>query len=227
MRNRLSIGALSVAVIGLILGVVYYLNLPGPLPPPIALATSEPVKPAEIQPAKDAAQGVMETVTTPPKTFGGQLSPDATSMEEFSSNPKRDPAEQGVLDLAAERGVSDQVKVQRLLAMIPNLPPDAQTLAMENATALIPDTNYLTYRGQLLQLAKSPEMRETVMNDSLTRGEDLRLPNLLEMLRTSTDEAEKKEIREIFEAYLDKDYGPQPSQWEAPLRKWVAENADK
>jgi hypothetical protein len=163
---------------------------------------------------------------TPPKTFIGRLSPEAASLEEFSSNPKRDPEEERILDLAGDKRLTDQAKVQQLLAMIPRLPPNAQTLAMENATALIPDAEYLNYRGHLLQVAKTPEMREAMLNDSLTRGEELRLPNLLEMMRTSTSHEEKQDIREIFEAYLDKDYGLNPAHWEAPLRKWVAENSD-
>jgi hypothetical protein len=166
----------------------------------------------------------METVMTPPKTFQGRLSPEAESIEEFSSNPKRDPEEQQILDLAVDNKVPDREKVTRMLAMIPKAEPHVQVLAMENATALIPDEEYLNYRGHLLQIAKTPEMRETVMNDSLTRGEEIRLPNLLEMMRTSTSEDEKRDIREIFEAYLDKDYGPNPAQWEAPLRQWVAAN---
>ena len=166
----------------------------------------------------------METVTTPPKTFQGRLSPEAESIEEFSSNPKRDPEEQQILDLAGDHKIPDREKVRQMLAMIPKLQADAQTLAMEHATALIPDEEYLNYRGHLLQLAKTSEMRTAVMHDSLTRGEEIRLPNLLEMMRTSTSEEEKREIREIFEAYLDKDYGPNPAQWEAPLRQWVAAN---
>lgn len=168
----------------------------------------------------------MEAVMTPPQTFKGRLSPEAEEIEQFSSNPKRAPEEQRILDLVAQRGVSDAMKVEQLLSMIPTLPPDAQTLAMENATALIPDEAYLGHRNRLLQLAKSDEMREAVMNDSLTRGEAIRLPNLLEMMRTSVSEDERREIREIFEAYLDKDYGPDPAKWEAPLHAWVAENSE-
>jgi hypothetical protein len=214
--------AFLTVVIALVGGVVYYLNAPAS-----GLSAPAPVsEKADLLPASNAAskEGAMEVVMTPPKTFNGLLSPEASSPEEFSSNPKRDPSEQGVLDLVAVKGLTDHAKVERLLAMIPTLPPDAQTLAMENATTLIPDAEYLNRRNQLLQLARSPEMRVAVMNDSLTRGEEIRLPNLLEMMRTSTSEAEKQEIREIFEAYLDKDYGPHPAQWEGPLRKWVAEN---
>jgi hypothetical protein len=45
-------------------------------------------------------------------------------------------------------------------------------------------------------------------------------------MRSSKSDEEKQEIREIFEAYLDHDYGPNPVSWEAPLRQWVAENTD-
>ncbi len=222
MRKRFLVSVLIIALIGLISGVVIYLNTPAATVVPV-LAVPRVGKPTE---AVEAREGTMKTVVTPPQTFNGRLSPEATSIEEFSSNPKRDPEEQQVLDIAGARGVADQAKVQRLLVMIPTLPPDAQTLAMEHATALIPDEDYLKYRQQLLSLAKTQDMRVAVMDDSLTRGEEVRLPNLLEMMRTSTSEEEKQEIREIFEAYLDKDYGPHPSQWEIPIRNWVAENSD-
>lgn len=222
MRTRFLVIAAITALVVLITGAGYYLTIP--IKPSAATAVVD-VAPTKTVGSVAGKEGTIATVTTPPKLFNGRLSPEATSMEEFSSNPKRDPAEQQILDIVGERGVPDQAKIQRLLTMIPTLPPDAQTLAMENATALIPDTDYATYRGQLFQLAKTPEMREAVMDDSLTRGEELRLPNLLEMMRTATNEGERQEIREILEAYLDKDYGPSPSAWEVPLKNWVAENS--
>ena len=221
---RLLVGCVLIAFTAFLVGVIYYLSIPTAAPVPVPVAISEP-SPAHEPHA--GIEGQMETVMTPPKTFNGRFSPESDSPDDFSSNPKRDPAEQQVIDLAGDRNLSDRAKVDRLLTMIPNLPDDAQTLAMENATALIPDADYSNYRQRILQLAKSPEMREAVMDDSLTRGEELRLPNLLELMRSSTSEAEKQEIREIFEAYLDKDYGPHPSQWEIPLSKWVAENSGK
>jgi len=220
MKSRIRVGAVLAGLASLIVGLLYYLSYP--LSPSHQVGAELPK--TDRTPA--SKEGTVKAVTTPPRTFKGRQDTDAVAMGEFSSNPKRDPAEQLVLDIAIERGVSEEAKVKRLLALIPTLSPDAQTLAMENATALIPDADYLKYRGHLLQLATTPEMREAVMDDSLTRGEELRLPNLLELMRTSTNENEKQEIREIFEAYLDKDYGPNPAQWEIPVRQWVAENTD-
>lgn len=212
MKSRSFLAIVIVACIALLAASVFYLGF-GP--------SSAPTAAVPLKRSIESTEGEMKTVLTPPKTFGGQARVDPA---DFSSNPKREPEEQRVLDIAAERTLPDEAKVDRLLTLIPSLPPDAQTLAMENAAALIEDQSYLKYRTRLLRLATTKEMRETVMNDSLTRGEELRLPNLLEMMRTSADDAEKKEIREIFEAYLDKDYGPNPALWEAPVRKWVAEN---
>lgn len=218
MRKRILVFAPFIALLLLIVGVLFYLQSPAETP---ALAQN-----TQATPAVAGKEGSLRTVTTPPKLFNGKLSPEASSNEDFSSNPKRDPEEQQVLEIAAKRGVPDEAKVEQLLAMIPSLPPDAQTLAMENATSLIPDKDYPSYRDRLLELAATPDLRVAVMDDSLTRGEELRLPNLLEIMRTSQSEEEKKEIREIFEAYLDKDYGSDPKAWEAPLKSWVAENSD-
>lgn len=217
-RKRIVVLGLLLPVLLLIVGAIIYLQTP--------LKSTAVVETAEVTSSVTGKEGSLQTVTTPPKLFNGKLSPEASSMEAFSSNPKRDPEEQQVLDIAGERGVPDHAKVERLLALLPSLTPDAQTVAMENATALIPDKDYLTYRERLLKLASTPDLRVAVMDDSLTRGEELRLPNLLELMRSSTSEEEKKEIREIFEAYLDKDYGPDPMAWEAPLKTWVAENSD-
>jgi hypothetical protein len=214
---RLLLAALSISIIG----SIYYLGIPTAPTTAPAVPAAAPAKPDQ------SKEGSMQAVMTPPKTFNRRGSPEAASAEAYSSNPKRDPSEQLVLDISAQRGITDEAKVQRLLGMIPTLPPDARTLAMENAAALIPDKDYLKHRNRLFQLANTPEMREAVMDDSLSRGEEIRLPNLLEMMRNSTNQEERQEIREILEAYLDQDYGPHPAQWEAPLRRWVAENSNR
>lgn len=223
MTKRIPISAFLAGLVVVIAASIYYLSSSGSAPENVPVAINSPATPA---PAGVGKEGQLKTVNKPPVLKAGRFAQEAESMEEFSSNPKRDPEEKLVIQIFAERGVSDEEKVKRLLGLIPTLPPDAQVLAMENATSLIPDTDYLKHRDHLLQLATTPEMRVAVMDDSLTRGEELRLPNLLELMRTSKSEEEKLEIREIFEAYLDKDYGPNPANWEAPLRQWVAENSD-
>ncbi len=62
------------------------------------------------------------------------------------------------------------------------------------------------------------------MDDALMRGEEYRLPTLVDMLGSTLSDKENTEIREILEAYLDKDYGPNPSDWKGPVDAWVKEN---
>lgn len=216
-KNSLFLPAGGLAI--LIIGVASYLHFSA-LPTPVETG-AEPL--AAGKPA--ATEGEIELVSQPPSGFRSQLSPDAPP-DSFSSNPPRDPEEQAILDLAIERAVPDEVKVERMLAMFPNISDDAKVLAMENATALIPDSQYKSYRPRLHQLAQTPELRESVMLDALTRGEEVRLPGILELLRTATRDEERAELREILEAYLDHDFGPSPAAWEGPLNKWLADNAD-
>src|SRR5215207_3069192 len=99
MRTRILVSGVIIALVILIGGTIYYLNIPDAAPTATALISSNLVKPHD---ANAGTEGSMEAVMTPPKTFAGRLSPEATSLEEFSSNPKRDPSEQLVLDVAAE-----------------------------------------------------------------------------------------------------------------------------
>ena len=225
MTKRVPISAFLIALVGIISGTIYYLGKPA-APAESTGTLVEAQVSAQATSLPRSAEGELKTVTKAPRIAKGRLEPEASSMEEFSSNPKRSPEEKLVIKISADRDLSDEEKVKQLLGLIPTLPPDAQTLAMENATSLIPDGEYLKHREHLLRLANTPEMRVAVMDDSLTRGEEIRLPNLLELMRSSKSDEEKQEIREIFEAYLDHDYGPNPVSWEAPLRQWVAENTD-
>jgi hypothetical protein len=209
----------AAALVLLIAGAVSYIHFNAPTGPAVVESQQSPTF------AANATEGEIEVVTAPPSNFRGQLSPDAPP-ESFSSNPPRDIEEQIILDLAIDRTIPDETKVERMLAMIPTIPDDAKVLAMENATALIPDSKYDSYRPRLHQLAQNPELREAVMLDALTRGEEVRLPGILDLLRTATREEERTELREILEAYLDHDYGPTAATWEAPLKKWLAEHAD-
>ena len=118
----------------LIVGAIIYLQTP--------LKNTAGVEVAEVTSSVTGKEGSLKTVTTPPKLFNGKLSPEASSMEAFSSNPKRDPEEQQVLDIAAERGVPDHAKVERLLAMLPT--ERARTIQEESISYTVPGDEWMT-----------------------------------------------------------------------------------
>jgi hypothetical protein len=144
--------------------------------------------------------------------------------EKYSAGPKQT-WEKELIALSTRLDVSDQVKIGQLLAKISSLPPDGKVLAMEYATKLIPDEQYVQYRPMLFGLVSSPELRETVLLDALTRGESVRMPTLVEMLRQPSHPSQD-EVREILVAYLDADYGKDVNGWDAAVKKFLAENPD-
>ncbi len=144
--------------------------------------------------------------------------------EKYASAPQQ-PWEKEIISLVNRLDVSDMDKAHRLLSRIPALSPEAKVVAMEYATKLIPDEKYLEQRGRIFQLISSPELRETVTLDVLTRGESVRMPTLVEMLRQPNNPAQE-EVREILVAYLEKDFGNDTRQWEAAVNEFLKENAD-
>ena len=144
-----------------------------------------------------------------------------TSKAAFSSNPPREPGEERVLAIVRAQKAKSE-KVRDLIILLPDLTSEEQVFGVEYATKFMSDAEYLNYRGLLLKLADSDAFREAMMIDVLTRGEHVRLPTLVEMLRLPDSETHL-EIREILTAYLDKDYGPDASEWEAPLGQWLAQ----
>jgi len=173
-----------------------------------------------------ATTGEMKAVYTPPadpKKLDLAVR-DADSIQDFSSNPARSSDENRVIAVVAKT-IPDKQKADELLALAVTVQDeDAKELAIEHAAKNISDTEYLNYRDRLFQLAQNAEIRELVLDDALTRGEEYRLPTLVDMLGSTLSEKENTEIREILEAYLDKDYGPSPSAWKAPVDAWVKEN---
>ncbi len=143
----------------------------------------------------------------------------------YTTAPKPDSHEAKIFKLVMELGTSDSDKVKRLLAMMPQLPPAPKLVALEHAAQLITDDDYIKLRPQLLRLADTDELREVVMLDVLTRDDTIKMPGLVELMKLPHDPM-KTEAREVLEAYLEKDYGDDPKQWDLAVRQWLAENAD-
>lgn len=144
---------------------------------------------------------------------------------DYSSNPPMEDWEKTILKLAGDLDVTDSAKVQQLLAMMPRLPHEGKILALEHATRIIPDSDYVRLRPILLSHAATPELRETVLHDVLTRADSVRMPSLVELLRHPSY-AEKTQVAEILSAYLDQDYGVDATKWEVAVKQWVVANPD-
>jgi hypothetical protein len=149
--------------------------------------------------------------------------PPKIDPADYTTAPRAGTDEARLVKIFADRQLPDAEKVERLLAQVPQLPTREKSIAMDYATQLIEDEDYVRMRPRLLRLADTDALREVVMLDMLTRDDGIKMPSLVELMKTPS-ETTRNEAREILEAYLEQDYGTDPQQWDAPVRQWVAAN---
>ena len=148
-------------------------------------------------------------------------SAEATA-DDFSSNPARSVEEKAVIALTHDYQTPAPQRAAALLGMLDSLPEEIQPEALDGALKLTTDEEFVAQRADLLKKGTTPEMREALMDDILTRTEDARLPSLVEMLDLPLTEAERSDILFVLEAYLDQNFGPNAEDWRIPVRTWVA-----
>lgn len=155
-------------------------------------------------------------IATPP--------PNTPSKPPAPAAPPVDPTQ---LQAFADRNdLSVPQKIEALLAAAPGFSLDDRLAALEVAMELIPDEDHPKYRLRLLRSAGTPELRDLIAHDALSRGEEIGLPVLLDILRLAPSEEESRDIRDLLEAYLDHDYGADADDWEQPVKRWLAENKE-
>ena len=151
--------------------------------------------------------------------------PQVVNPEDYTTAPKAQTVQGQLLKVWADRQLPDAEKVERFLQMFPGLSEEGKKIALDYATQLITDDDYPRQRPRLIRMAHSDELREVVMLDMLTRDDSIKMLSLVELLKTPST-VTRGEAREILEAFLEKDYGDDPKQWDAPVRQWIAENQD-
>jgi hypothetical protein len=114
-------------------------------------------------------------------------------------------------------------KADRILALIPSAPPDAQVELTQHLVNMVQDDHYAG-AAQLLTNAVTPSAVSTVlMNDLLNRANTLKLPMLLAVAQ-SNDHPLKDQAREMLELLLQQDDGTNWDQWSTSIDTWLQNN---
>jgi hypothetical protein len=114
-------------------------------------------------------------------------------------------------------------KADRILALIPTAPPDAQVELSQHLVNMVQDDHYAG-AAQLLTNAVTPSAVSTVlMNDLLNRGNTLKLPMLLDVAQNN-DHPLKDQAREMLELLLQQDNGTNWDQWSTSIDTWLQNN---
>jgi hypothetical protein len=119
--------------------------------------------------------------------------------------------------------VDSNTKADRILALIPTAPPDAQVELSQHLVNMVQDDHY-DGAAQLLTNAVTPSAVSTVlMNDLLNRNNTLKLPMLLAVAENN-DHPLKDQAREMLELLLQQDNGSNWDQWSTAINTWLQNN---
>jgi hypothetical protein len=126
------------------------------------------------------------------------------------------------LDAILASGGDDNAKGQRILAMLPNLPIEAQVELIQHATVLTSDDHYAPLGQMIANPQTSESLLSVLMADLVGRDTQLKLPTLLQLARTPNHPL-ASDAHELLKNYLEKDYSNNWGEWEAAVRKTLSE----
>jgi hypothetical protein len=182
------------------------------------------VAPLPSQPTEESAPVAMTSVPTPapvpqekPHRFAAQEKP--------ASGP---PAEENMewekqLDDVLLSDVDANAKGDRILAMIPTAPTNAQVELAQHLVNMVSDDHYDGAAGLLTNASTPTAVSTVLMNDLLNRNNNLKLPMLLDVARDG-DHPLKDQAREMLELLIQEDDGTNWDQWNTSVNTWLQNN---
>jgi hypothetical protein len=119
----------------------------------------------------------------------------------------------------------DNGKADKLLALIPNAPPDAQQELAQHLVNMVQDDHYDGAAEMLTNAATPSEVSGVLMNDLLNRKNSLKLPMLLAIARNSAHPL-KDQALDLLGLLTQEDNGTNWDQWAATVDTWLQDNPD-
>ena len=115
-------------------------------------------------------------------------------------------------------------KADRILALIPTAPTNAQVELSQHLVNMVQDDHYAGAAQLLTNPATPADVSTVLMNDLLNRNNTLKLPMLLAVARDD-DHPLKGQAREMLELLIQQDDGTNWDQWGASITAWLQNNA--
>jgi hypothetical protein len=179
------------------------------------------VPPSSNEPAIGIAPVAMTSVTPPPVANPHHV---AREKPVLLPAPPEDSTEwEKQLDDVLLSDADVNVKADRILAMIPTAPSNAQVELSQHLVNMVQDDHY-DGAAQLLTNPVTPSAVSTVlMNDLLNRNNTLKLPMLLAVARDD-EHPLKDQAREMLELLIQEDNGTNWDQWGTSIDTWLQNN---
>jgi hypothetical protein len=179
----------------------------------------------EPAPAPLAAEPAPEPAPTPvvPRV---QARPTPPPVQEVAADPA--PADTSTnweqnLETILLSDDDDNTKADRILALIPTAPADAQAELAQHLVNMVQDDHYADTAGLLTNSATPSAVSTVLMNDLLNRNNNLKLPTLLDIAR-SDDHPLKDQAREMLELLLQENHGSNWDDWSTSINTFLTQN---
>jgi len=114
-------------------------------------------------------------------------------------------------------------KADKILALIPNAPPEAQHELAQHLVNMLQDDHYDGAAGMLTNSATPADVSDVLMNDLLNRSNTLKLPLLLAIARNN-DHPLKDEALNLLGLLTQEDDGTNWDQWSSTIDTWLQDN---
>ena len=116
-------------------------------------------------------------------------------------------------------------KADKILALIPTAPPDAQQELAQHLVNMVQDDHYDGTAQMLTNSATPSDVSNVLMNDLLNRGNSLKVPMLLAIAR-NPDHPLKDEALNLLGLITQEDDGTNWDQWDSTVSTWLQNNPD-
>lgn len=163
-----------------------------------------------------SAPPVAETAGTAVSPSKGPPAPDAVL------DPGPADWEQKLDDILLSNDGED-AKADRILALIPTAPPEAQAELSQHLVNMVRDDHYDGAAALLTNAATSSAVSSVLMNDLLNRNNSLKLPMLLAVARQDNHPL-NDQAREMLELLIQEDDGTNWDQWSTSINTWLQNN---
>jgi hypothetical protein len=217
-KGRLAIGIVGVLVIA---GVVMWWALQqGKLPTvPEATAPAAPtrkqVSPVAKSPTNETPGGAAVAAKDAPKF--------APVLDETDVDPKEPPTWEDHLDGILLSDDNEDGKADKILALLPQAPPDAQEQIAQHLVNMVQDNHYDGTSNLLVNANVNTNVADVLINDLLNRNNTLKLNVLLKVFETP-DHPMAGNAREMLELFTQEEHGTNYSEWDSAVAKWLKEN---
>ena len=114
-------------------------------------------------------------------------------------------------------------KADKILALIPRAPAEAQQELAQHLVNMVQDDHYDGAAEMLTNAATPPDVSGVLMNDLLNRNNALKLPMLLAIARNDSHPL-KDQALDLLGLLTQEDNGTNWDQWSSTIDTWLQDN---